>query len=382
MSTTMVPDQRCPGGDRGIVIGIDVCATPSPRSTQTSMMVNRLMKIRFVTPPISKQVGGIENAVEGLREALMQKGINVMQGGDPTDTGSLHHFHGLWNFSHSRLAFKLRSRGLPYVVSPHGMLEPWAFRHRRWKKLPYFWSIERRFLKGAKSLFFTSEMEAQHAARVISHPCVNVIPLGCRDIKSPDFILARNSLKWPREERVILYLSRVDVKKGLDMLLYAMAASDIQWHGWRLVVVGDGDPTYVNMLKSIVAKASTQLPQVEWIGPIWGNERWVYVQGADMFCLPTHSENFGLAVLESLHVGTPVLTTDQTPWKEFGPRDGLFISRPEVSSIQETLDAVTRRVSSNWSQEDRDGLSAWAGENFAWDKLASLYISAYQGCLR
>jgi glycosyltransferase involved in cell wall biosynthesis len=111
------------------------------------------MKVRFVTPPKAKQAGGIENAVEGLREALAGQGIKVLQGGDAGDGDAVHHFHGLWDLAHSRLAAQLRKQGRPYVVSPHGMLEPWAFRHRRWKKLPYFWLIEHRFLAGARALF-------------------------------------------------------------------------------------------------------------------------------------------------------------------------------------------------------------------------------------
>ena len=127
------------------------------------------MRIRFVTPPVVKQAGGIENAVKGLREALQRQGLEVMHGGDPGDADAVHHIHGLWDLSHSRLAVRLRKFERPYVVSPHGMLEPWAFRHRRWKKLPYFWLAERRFLMGAKALFVTSSMEACHLERVIRY---------------------------------------------------------------------------------------------------------------------------------------------------------------------------------------------------------------------
>lgn len=336
------------------------------------------MRIRFVSPPVSKQLGGVEHAVEGLRESLLRQGVEVLDGGDPDDTDALHHFHGLWNFSHSRLAAKLHGLGRPYVVSPHGMLEPWALRHRRWKKWPYFRLVEREYLARAQSIFVTGAMEEKNLARVIRHSCVVVIPLGCRDRRQPDHAAARLDLNWPADEHVILYLSRIDVKKGLDMLLQAMDSDDYDWHGWRLVIVGDGDVNYVSSLEAIIAAAGERLPEIEWVGPIWGAARWPYLQAADLFCLPTHSENFGLAVLEALHVGTPVLTTDQTPWVEFGDRAGIFIGKPEVASLQTSLSKARENVGPRWSPDDRRNLAAWADELFAWDKLAPLYVEAYQ----
>jgi glycosyltransferase involved in cell wall biosynthesis len=323
-------------------------------------------------------VGGIENAVEGLREALQGQGLEVVQGGDPGDADAVHHFHGLWDPSHSRLAARLRKFERPYVVSPHGMLEPWAFRHRRWKKLPYFWLVERRLLMGAKALFVTSSMEARHLDRVIRHPRVEVLPLGCRDRHGPDYTAARQALKWLPDERVILFLSRIDAKKGLDLLIHAMADGCRNWESWRLVVVGDGEPGYVAALKSAAAAAAARLLKVEWTGPVWGEARWPFIQGADLFCLPTHSENFGIAVLEALHAGTPVLTTNQTPWVDHSGLAGLFIAKPEVSSIRQVLLETRARIGARWTSDARQRLAVWTEEHFAWEKLGPAYATAYQ----
>lgn len=335
------------------------------------------MKIRFVTPPPAKQVGGIEHAVEGLREALQRHGVDVLQGADANDEDALHHFHGLWEPAHSRVAARLTRLGRPYVVSPHGMLEPWAFRHRRWKKLPYFWLIERRFLKNSKALFVTSPMEKKHLSYVIHHPNVAIIPLGCRDYQNPDFESSRVQLGWNANERYILFLSRIDVKKGLDMFIQCAAKAGVNWTGWNLVVVGDGEPYYVNHLKALASSLSDKLPKVDWIGSVWGKDRWRYIQGADLFCLPTHSENFGLVILEALHTGTPVLTTDQTPWAEYSEMNGLFISKPNVSSLRDTLLSALEWLEKDCSCDNRDILSDWATRNFSWDNLVLSYIDAY-----
>ena len=336
------------------------------------------MKIRFVTPPLAKQKGGIENAVEGLRDALIARGIEVLDDGDPADTAAIHHFHGLWDPAHSRLAGQLRKRGMAYVVSPHGMLEPWAFRNRRWKKIPYFHLIERRFLMGAAALFVTSTMEKEHLLRVLPHPRVEVLPLGCRDPQQPDREGARNILGWPKDELVMLYLSRVDPKKGLHLLFDALAGLPEMARSWRVVIVGDGPEDYLGELKRQQQRLGEALPAIEWVGAVWGDARWPYLQAADLFVLPTHSENFGIAVLEALHAGTPVLTTDETPWRDHSHKDGIFICKPVVDSILEELTIATRRLERDWNVEERNALAAWAHANFAWENLVDDYLLAYK----
>lgn len=339
------------------------------------------LKIRFVTPPAHQHIAGIKLAVDGLFDSLQKKGVSVQQGGDANDNTALHHFHGLWHPSHSWLAARLRRLGRPYVVSPHGMLEPWAFRHRSWKKLAYFRLIERQYLEGAQAIFVTSDMEAKHLGSVIHHSQVKSLRIGCKDPHGADYLAARTALNWEREERVFLFLSRIDVKKGLDILIEAMSNTRKN-DNWRLVIVGDGVPAYVESLKKLVASLGRNMPCVEWVGPVWGEERWPYLQGADLFCLPTHSENFGLAVLESLHAGTPVMTTDQTPWVEYRGKDGFFIAKPEVSSIHDALSVASERLQAGWSSMDRESLANWTDMNFSWLSIIDSYIDVYKQCIR
>jgi glycosyltransferase involved in cell wall biosynthesis len=339
------------------------------------------MNVHFVSPPQALQKGGIENAIEGLREALQGAGVVVMDGADPDDPKSIHHFHGLWNPAHSRVAAALRRAGRPYVVSPHGMLEPWALRNRRWKKLPYFHLIERRFLMKAAALFVTSTMEKEHVLRILPHPKVEVLPLGCRDPQQPDRAKARDSLGWSNDERIMLYLSRIDPKKGLHLLFDALVGLPDVARTWKLVIVGDGPPDYLCELKQQQKRLGRALPEIDWDGALWGHARWPYLQAADLFVLPTHSENFGIAVLEALHVGTPVLTTDETPWREHSHHEGIYITKPEVSSILDGLAIATVRMEGVWAEEDREALAAWADANFAWENLVSDYLCAYKSVL-
>src|SRR5689334_14556329 len=98
------------------------------------------MNVHFFQPPPEQLTGGLDAAITSLREALTRIGVAV-DDALPEHAG-VAHFHGLWQPAHARFARECRRRGVPYVVSPHGMLEPWAWRHKWWKKWPYFHLVE------------------------------------------------------------------------------------------------------------------------------------------------------------------------------------------------------------------------------------------------
>ncbi len=353
------------------------------------------MKIRFFEPPENQKAGGLNAAIDSLRLALEKLGHEVRINGDtPTrdDTDAVH-FHGLWQRNFPTLARTCRKRGIPYVVSPHGMLEPWARRKKWWKKWPYFQLIEKRWIAGAACVLATAKPEAERLAGFFPRNRIESLPLGLTGDKRPDYAGARARLGWNTEETVLLFLSRIHEKKGLDLLLRALAesAADTPVRGAsvqtgmsaspsRLVIVGpEEQPAYAARCRDFIAHNAKRLPRTDWLGAVWGEDRWSYFQGADLFCLPTHSENFGLAVLEACQVGTPALTTTETPWADSLGSGRGFIARPEVTDIRTQL---TRFFSNPRSGADeRAVLAAWAWENFDWATLAPRYAALY-GSLR
>ncbi len=337
------------------------------------------MKILFQEPPPAQRIGGLEAAISALRHVMMIIGEEVYD--SVPENGSLTsmravHFHGLWQPRYPRLAAQCVTSGVPYVVSPHGMLEPWAWRHTAWKKWPYYFLIERRFLRNASCILATAESEAARIRRLLPDQRVEMLPLGMTDFFGPDYNAARTRLNWKRDELVLLFLSRIHVKKGLDLLLKALRGMPLP-SNLRLVVVGGGDARYVDSLKRFARENAAQLPKIDWMGEIWGEERWDYFQGADLFCLPTHSENFGLAVLEALQVGTPVLTTRTTPWVEYLTADRGLIADPTVDSLKESL--TTFFAAPRRSPESRKEIASWAHATFSWSKLGPRYRSLYAG---
>ena len=334
------------------------------------------MNVHFFTPPPAQRIGGLDAAIDGLRAALLRAGATVDETLSETPACEhVVHFHGLWQLRYVRLAKRCAALGIPYVVSPHGMLEPWAMRHKRWKKWPYFHLIEKCFLARAAALLATGSLESDRLKKLIPGQRIESLPLGLTGDAKPDYEAARAKLGWPRDERVLLFLSRLHVKKGLELLLHALAKVERR-EPTRLVIVGGGEADYVHSVHQLANELGDALPRVDWIGEVWGEDRWPYFQGADLFCLPTFSENFGLAVLEACQVGTPALTTSTTPWVEHLASDRGYICDPHEDSLRETLDRIFKEP--RRTPEARPALADWAWSTFHWDALAPRYLACYR----
>ena len=141
------------------------------------------MIVHFFEPPSSQTTGGLDLASQSLKRFLEKSGIDVRSGSrikefNIGNAQQVAHFHGIWQPRALQISAHCRSRRVPYVVSPHGMLEPWAWKHKRWKKWPYFQFFEKRHLAGAHRLVATSDTEANNLRELLpSSRCV-VVPLG------------------------------------------------------------------------------------------------------------------------------------------------------------------------------------------------------------
>lgn len=291
------------------------------------------------------------------------------------------HFHGLWDRKHLALSTRCRRAGIPYVVSPHGMLEPWALRQKKWKKAPWFYLFEKRFLMGASNLLATSEMEAENLGKMLSREKCVALPLGLTSSKQDHFLAARKALGWEESQSVLLFVSRIHPKKGLHTLIEALSALNLpQKKTARLVIIGSGEKGYIRELERMVESQKSNLPAVQWLGEIWGDEKWNYFQGADLFCLPSFSENFGLAVLEALQVGTRVLTSDQTPWTKIGSFGGGFVAQPTVDQVRLALENFFRNP--EWPLQRRAELSAEVHRRFSWESVGPAYLRFYEQLLK
>lgn len=227
------------------------------------------------------------------------------------DNSDLMHGHGMWDLSTHWLAYASRKRNIPYVLSPHGMLEPWALQQGKWKKKIALKAYQYADLKYAHCIHVTAEMEFDSVRSLGFNNPVALIPNGIDVSQFPQRQLVSSDIK----QRKILFLSRVHPKKGIELLIdaWAMIPVDIR-QNWGIDIVGNGEQEYLNSLQIRIDNQGLQ-NQISIVGPKFGEDKIISYQSADVFVLPTYSENFGVVVAEALASGVPVITTKGAPWK-------------------------------------------------------------------
>jgi glycosyltransferase involved in cell wall biosynthesis len=283
------------------------------------------------------------------------------------------HTHGLWQHpSWAALAWK-RRYGKPHVVSVRGMLEPWAWQHKAWKKRPVWWLWEQWNLQSASLLHATSEQEARSLReRGLTAP-IAVIPNGV-DLANAEK-LKTEMLK--RDPRMALYLSRIHPKKGLPLLLEAW--TKVQPENWVLNIVGPDEGGHLAELKRQVTVLGL-VNRIRFSDALTGDAKEAAFRNSELFILPTHSENFGIAVAEAMAHGLPVITTHGAPWKLLEEESCGWWVPVSVDGIAAALDDATRRSPEVLTAMGERGRAVVA-ERFAWDRIAGEMIACYEWLL-
>ncbi|GAG43150.1 unnamed protein product, partial [marine sediment metagenome] len=197
-------------------------------------------------------------------------------------------------------------------MSTRGMLEPWAIRHKRWKKRLAWWLYQRRDLMRAACLHATAPSEAHNIRALGLGVPICMIPNGV-DLPEIDPMAGGGRYEGPGHEghKVALFLGRIHPKKGLPMLIEAWAR--IRPPNWVLWIAGPDESDHqTELAQRVVAASLSQV--VLFLGPLDDPKKRSALLNANLLILPTHSENFGMVIAESLAHGLPVLTTTGAPW--------------------------------------------------------------------
>ena len=283
------------------------------------------------------------------------------------------HDHGIWRLYHRRVAAHSRRLGTPLIVSPRGMLEPWALGHKKWKKKAAWRLYQARQLHRVSALHATAISEARQLRKLGLEAPLLFVPNGVT-LPGPKLIDKRQD----GEEKTALYLGRIHPKKGISLLIEAWRK--VKPEGWKMRVIGPPEDGHDAVLKSQVEAAQLS---GDWAfePPVEGDEKWKALLEADLLILPSHSENFGIVVAEALACGTPVITTTGTPWQELtGRRCGWWVDAT-VDALASSLKDATSTSTAERNKMGNIGRE-WMAQDFTWPAIAARTIDFYESLIK
>ncbi len=294
----------------------------------------------------------------------------------------LAHIHALFSPVSTAAATIARQQKLPYIMRPLGTLDPADLQKKKQLKQIYGLLLEKPNLAGAGAIHFTSQEEAKVSERYGTNTPDLVIPLGVNLPKSlPPLGKARQELNINQATPIILFMSRIDPKKGLDLLLPALETLQQEGIKFHFVLAGANpqDPDYENgisqQIKQSPLNTITTITRF-----VQGETKLGLLQDADIFVLPSYYENFGIAVAEAMATGTPVVISDRVHiWQEIQSAAAGWVSSCNLSQLTQTL----RQVLQNPSDWQEKGINArnLVQNNYSWNAIAKQMVTAYQAIL-
>jgi glycosyltransferase involved in cell wall biosynthesis len=292
------------------------------------------------------------------------------------------HNHGLWMFPNLYARQAAARVNLPLVISPRGMLEEWSLGRGRPKKLLAWRLFEARNLATAALLHATSEAEAVSFRKKGLCQPVAIIPNGVEipDLRtSPARVVLEEKYPELKGCRWLLFLSRIHPKKGVSELLTAWREVEAKFPDWHLILAGSDLDGHAR-----VARNQANLygigHRVSFTGMLSGTHKECALANADVFVLPTHSENFGVAIAEALAYGLPVITTKNAPWNELTTRRCGWWIDLQISELKKCIEAALKTPKQELQEMGTRGRKLMI-EKFAWDRVGAEMKQCYEWLL-
>jgi glycosyltransferase involved in cell wall biosynthesis len=310
----------------------------------------------------------------------------------------LTHTHGLWLYPSIATTIYCSQCRVPYMISPHGMVDPWAVRNHRWRKIIAYALFESNHIRGARCIRALCDSEAKSIRQLGLHNPVAVIPNG---VDLPEAGASGAEAKMPWEglgspgRKTLLFLSRIHRKKGIDNLLRAWA-SQKGAGGWLLVIVGWDEEGHEAQLKKLCTelgigwrdaretKVDDERPEAEpsvlFMGPCHRAKKAACYRYCDAFILPSHSEGLPMVILEAWAYAKPVLMTPACNLPEGFAAGAAIRLDPTVEGVEKGLRQLFETSGSELAEMGRHG-KALVEDRFTWDKVTSQVKETYEWML-
>ncbi len=292
------------------------------------------------------------------------------------------HIHALFSPVSTTAATVCRWKKLPYIMRPLGTLDPADLKKKKQIKKLYAALLEKPNLAGAAAIHFTSELESKVSERFgVSTPDV-VIPLGVALPELPERsasqLALREQFNIPESRPIVLFMSRIDPKKGFDLLLPALTElyeSNCPFH-FFLCGANPQDRDYENGIRQQI-KSSSWASWATLSGFVSGELKAQILSAADVFVLPSYYENFGIAVAEAMAAKIPVVISDQVHiWPAIAHSESGWV----VPTAIAPLAAALKTALTDAEERNRRGENAQqcAKENYSWAAIAQRLVTQYQ----
>lgn len=291
----------------------------------------------------------------------------------------LIHISELWLHPTYAASHIAAAHGIPYILRPDGGLEPWRLRNgvfKRWKKRTHLQLVGRRIMERAACLLAASDQEAEGFRQVGYHGTTTIIPHGVDpDTFRPGDSDAGDPCEPDLKDRpVVLFMSRLSCEKGLDILipLWADIVKSRPYRDAVLVLAGPDFSGYRRVVERMIASYGIHR-HVRLMGMVQGSTKQALLRRADVFVLPSYSENFGMVVAEALACGTPVITTTGTPWQRLETADAGRWVAPTKPALTAAIRQLLDMTPSQRAAMGRRGRALIEAE-YTWDKAAARFL--------
>jgi glycosyltransferase involved in cell wall biosynthesis len=285
----------------------------------------------------------------------------------------LVHVHGLWNFTVWSAVRIVRQSPVPYVVSPRGMLDSGSMTHQTWRKLLAYRLLERRSLESATRLHATSASESRSLEALGFADKTFELPNGFdAPLDMPARGAFRARLNVPGSAPLVTYLGRIHPIKRLDLLAAAFQRLHARYPEARLVIAGPDDERSRKKLQPLFEAFAGA---VIWMGELGSEDKWGLLRDSTALVMCSDSESFGVAVVEAMAAGIPVVVTRTCPWQEVERvRCGFWVEQ-DPAAIAAALDWIVR----NRSEAAEMGLrgTALARRQYGWSAIGAAMLERY-----
>lgn len=290
--------------------------------------------------------------------------------------------HAIFSLTNLSAYWACQQQQIPYIIHPHGMLDTWALSYKSWKKYPYYQYLERPALNRASAIRALAIPEVNTLKQLKLKPPIVSIPNGIWDkefTNPPQPQQFFQAFPQTQDKTLILFLGRIDPKKGLDLLATAFAQVHQQFPDTHLVIAGPDNIGFLPTVQQYFADTCC-LEAVTFTGMLTGSLKRSALAAATLYVAPSYSEGFSMSVLEGMASGLPCVITTACNFPEAAAANAAQVVEIDAQAIAQSLLDCLKHPQE--AKEMGDRARQFIFQNYTWDRIAANLVQVYTDILK